>query len=110
MIQHLKIQKNSGFLFNFYWFKKQKSSKTLSALVYDVISKTGILEYFSNTSSEKFENLAAIKRLLKEVYSYTSLHKTATLPDFINHLDTYLKQGIKMEIEKIHIAATQYSF
>ncbi len=93
-------KKIQDFYSTFIGLKKQKSSKTLSALVYDVISKTGILEYFSNTSSEKFENLAAIKRLLKEVYSYTSLHKTATLPDFINHLDTYLKQGIKMEIEK----------
>jgi len=92
-----KIQE---FYSTFIELKKQKSSKSLEGIVYDVISKTGILEYFSNSSSEKFENLAAIKRLLKEVYSYTSLHKTATLPDFINHLDTYLKQGIKMEIEK----------
>ncbi len=92
-----KIQK---FYSTFIELKKQKSSKNLPAIVYDVILKTGILEYFSNRADEKFENLAAIKRLLKEVYSYSTLHKTATLPDFIEHLDTYLKQGIKMEIDK----------
>ncbi len=92
-----KIQE---FYSTFIKLKKQKSSKSLPAIVYDVITQTGILEYFSNNGEEKFENLAAIKRLLKEAYSYTSLHKTAALPDFINHLDTYLKQGIKMEIEK----------
>ena len=98
------VFKNSKKIKEFYStfinLKKQKSSKSLSNIVYDVVLKTGILEYFSNRADDKFENLAAIKRLLAEVYSYSSLHKTATLPDFINHLDTYLKQGIKMEIEK----------
>ncbi len=98
------VFKNSKKIKEFYStfinLKKQKSSKSLSNIVYDVVLKTGILEYFSNRADDKFENLAAIKRLLAEVYSYSSLHKTATLPDFLNHLDTYLKQGIKMEIEK----------
>ncbi len=93
-------KKIKEFYLTFINLKKQKSSKSLSNIVYDVVLKTGILEYFSNRADDKFENLAAIKRLLAEVYSYSSLHKTATLPDFINHLDTYLKQGIKMEIEK----------
>lgn len=92
-----KIQK---FYKTFIKLKKQKASKPLGALVYSVILETGILEYFSNSASEKFENLAALKRLTKEVYSYSSLHKTATLSDFISHIDTYLNQGIKMEIEK----------
>jgi len=93
-------KKIKEFYLTFINLKKQKSSKSLSNIVYDVVLKTGILEYFSNRADDKFENLAAIKRLLAEVYSYSSLHKTATLLDFINHLDTYLKQGIKMEIEK----------
>ncbi len=96
--------KDSKKIKNFYEtftnLKKLKSSKGLSALIYDVLLKTGILEYFSNRAEEKFENLAAIKRLTKEAWSYTRLHKTATLSDFISHLDTYLSQGIKMEIEK----------
>ncbi len=93
-------KKIHDFYSTFIELKKQKSAKSLSAIVYDVILKTGILEYFSNRADEKFENLAAIKRLLQEVYSYVSLHKTAALSDFMSHLDTYLKQGIKMEIEK----------
>ena len=96
--------KNSPKIHKFYetfiGLKKLKSAKGLSAFVYDVILKTGILEYFSNRADERFENMAAIKRLTKEAYSYSSLHKTATLSDFILHLDTYLNQGIKMEIEK----------
>ena len=98
------IFKNSKKIRDFYEtfisIKKLKSAKGLVALIYDVILKTGILEYFSNEGEEKFENIAAIKRLIKEAVSYSSLHKTATLADFIMHLDTYLKQGIKMEIEK----------
>ncbi len=92
-----KIQK---FYSIFISLKKLKSALGFVPFVYNVILKTGILEYYSNTSDEKFENLAAIKRLIKEANSYISLHKTATLTDFISHLDTYLKQGIKMEIEK----------
>ena len=96
--------KNSEKIQNFYStfikLKKMKSAKSLVGLVHSVIIETGILEYFSNSADEKFENLAAIKRLIKEANSFVSLHKTATLADFITHLDTYLKQGIKMEIEK----------
>ena len=88
------------FYSTFISLKRLKSSKSLTAFIYDVIIKTGILEYYSNRADEKFENLAAIKRLTKEAYSYSALHKTATLSDFISHLDTYLNQGIKMEIEK----------
>lgn len=92
-----KIQK---FYKTFIGLKKLKSAKSLTSLVYDVLLKTGILEYFSNRAEEKFENMAAIKRLIKEAYSYSKLHKTAALSGFISHLDTYLNQGIKMEIEK----------
>jgi len=98
------IFKNSKKIRNFYEtfinLKKLKSAKNLNTLIYDVLLKTGILEYFSNRADEKFENMAAIKRLTKEAYSFTNLHKTATLSDFMLHLDTYLNQGIKMEIEK----------
>lgn len=80
--------------------RSKKSFMPLMPFLYEIITKTGILELYSNCGEECFENIRGIQRLIDEAQSYSILHKNATLEDFTAHLDTYLKQNIKIEIKK----------
>lgn len=81
--------------------KLRKSYLPLMPFLYEVLAKTGILKYFSNLEDEtKFENIQAIQRLIDEAKSFLILHSNASLNEFINHLDTYIKQGIGIKLKK----------
>lgn len=81
--------------------RKLKTSVPLVKFLHMVISKTGILESFAKSEDEsKYENIAALKRLIDEAESYVGLHNTATLQAFVEHIDDYFNQKIPMTIEK----------
>ncbi len=80
--------------------RNKKSYLPLVPLIYEIISQTRILNYYSNNGEARFENINAIQRLIDEANSYSMLHKGATLDEFVRHLDTYFKQGIKIELKK----------
>ncbi len=80
--------------------KSKKSYTPLMPFLYEVITKTGILKYYSDTKENCFENIQAIQRLIDEAKSYVILHKNALLDDFARHLETYFKQDIKIELKK----------
>ncbi len=79
--------------------RKEKSYTPLLQLIYKALSESGILNYYAN-QKDCFENVSALKRLIDEAKSFSKLHKGAVLEDFVSHLDTYLKENIKIELEK----------
>lgn len=76
-----------------------KTHKSLKALVWLVISKTGILDYYEKSIIDKFENIESLNRLLEEAESFENLNKDCSLNDFINHLDFAFAQNIPIEIK-----------
>lgn len=91
--------KIKDFINTYNELKSKKSYTPLIPFIYETITKTGILKYFSGTE-EKFENISAIQRLIDEAKSFSLIHKASMLDDFINHLDTYYAQNIKIELQK----------
>lgn len=95
---------SSSLLENFYnnyiELKKKKSYTPLVQFIHLVLTKTGILSFYSNNKENRIENIQALKRLIDEANSYSLLHKGARIEDFITHLNTYFKQNIKLELEK----------
>ena len=90
-----------NFLKTYNELKLKKTYTPLLPFLYEVLGKTGILSYFSNIEDEtQFENIQAIQRLIDEAKSYLILHKNATLNEFTAHIDTYIKQDIKIELKK----------
>ena len=95
-----KSEEIKKFLDIYSQLRSKKSYTPLMSFIYETITKTGILEYFINSNEEKFENTSAIQRLIDEARSYSLIHKTSTLDDFISHLDSYNKSNIKIELPK----------
>ena len=96
-----KSTKVQSFLKTYNDLKLKKGYLPLMPFLYEILTQTGILNYFSNLEDEtKFENIQAIQRLIDEAKSYLILHKNATLNEFIAHLDTYIKQGIEIKLKK----------
>ena len=98
---------NSTPLNNFYKtfkdLKLKKNHAPLLPFLYEVLNKTGLLEFYSNSKDNRFENIQGIQRLIDEAYSYTILHKSALLDEFIHHLDVYFKENIKIELKKTNL-------
>jgi len=84
------------FLKIFESLRREKSYKGLYNFILEVINRSGIMAHYS----ESFENLAALKRLLKEVNAFQRMHKGAALKEFLTHIETYLNENIAMEIEQ----------
>ncbi len=80
--------------------KKLKYHRSIASLVIEVANRTGILAYYTSSESDIAESVLAIKRIYDEANSYNRLHKTASLSDFIEHLDTALNENIKIDIDK----------
>lgn len=80
--------------------KENKSQQNLKNIIIEIINKTGLLEYFLNIEADKTENILAIKKIVDEAASLNLLDSTATLKDFIDHLDTAFNENIPITIDK----------
>lgn len=76
------------------------SGETVYRIVAQVVSKTGIMDFFFNSETNKLENILAIKRFLDEAYSYTGQHKKVNLEDFIDYLSLVESGKTDIKIEK----------
>lgn len=93
-------EKIKNFIETFEKIKTLKFHKSLKQLVLEIANQTGILAYYANSPIDTAESIYAIKRLADEANSFNNLNKTATLSDFIQHLDTALNEDIEINIEK----------
>jgi len=92
--------KVNNFFTTFEELRELKAHEPLKNLVVEIINQTGILEYYVNSEINRVENIAGIKRIVDEASSYSNLHKSATLQDFITHLDTAFDDDISICISK----------
>ncbi len=76
-----------------------KSSESLKNTIVEIINKTGILQYFLNSKVNKIENILAIKRIVDEAVSFNNLHPSATIKDFVEHLDTAFADNVMITID-----------
>ncbi len=93
-------EKVQNFLTTFDSLKDFKATETLKNLIVSVINRTGILNYFTESEINRVENILAIKRIVDEAQAFMGLHESATLGDFIAHLDTAFESGIPITIDK----------
>ena len=93
-------EKVENFLTTFESLKDYKSAETLKNLIVAVINKTGLLKYFVENEVNRVENVFAIKRIVDEAQAFMNLHESASLTDFIAHLDMAFESGIPITIDK----------
>lgn len=93
-------EKVKNFLSVFEHLKVLKSTENLKNLLVRVINHTGILKYFTETETNRVENVLAIKRVIDEAEAYMRLHEEASLSDFIAHLNMAFTSGIPIDIER----------
>ena len=103
IIKEIDCPSLKDFLKTFLYLKEKKSYLPLVAYLHEIITKTGILQYYSNTKEDRFENIEAIQRLIDEAHSYSVIHKGAFLNEFVSHLDAYFKEDIEIELKKTNI-------
>ena len=93
-------EKVANFIKTYNDLQEIKSIETLKNIVIELINRTGILEYFLQSKINKIENIFAIKRIVDEASSFSNLQTTATIQDFIAHLDMAFNDGILITIDK----------
>lgn len=91
--------KVKDFITTFNSLKELKATENLKNIIVGVINKTGILEYFVKTETNRTENILAIKRIVDEAQSYMNSHEEASLTDFIEHLNLAFDSGIPITID-----------
>lgn len=91
--------KVKNFIDTYDTLQEIKSVETLKNLVVDIINRTGILEHFLNSKINKIENIFAIKKLVDEAGSFSNLRITATVKDFIEHLDMAYADKVMITID-----------
>ncbi len=93
-------EKVQRFLSVFEDLKELKAVENLKNLIVGVINKTGILEYFVKSETNRTENILAIKRIVDEAQAFMNLHEEAALADFLTHLDMAFNSGIPINIDR----------
>ncbi len=80
---------------------KQKVSKTdLKNLIEEVIEKTGILEFYSNSEIDNKDNINALEKLIEEAQRFQKIHKSIFLNEFLEHLDIAYQNDLNIDIGK----------
>lgn len=88
------------FLNTFEYLQEYASANTLRNTVVEIINRTGILEYFYKTDSNKTENLMGIKKIIAEATDFSNLDCTKGLADFVEYLDDCLVNEIDINLDK----------
>jgi DNA helicase-2/ATP-dependent DNA helicase PcrA len=80
---------------------KQKVSKTdLKNLIEEVIEKTRILEFYSNSKIDNKDNINALEKLIEEAQKFQKIHKSVFLNEFLEHLDIAYQNDLNIDIGK----------
>lgn len=93
-------EKVNKFIQTYHNLKEIKSHTTLKNIIVELINKTGILEYFLKSDINRIENIFAINKIVDEAASFANLHTSATIQDFIQHLDMAFNEAIPITIDK----------
>ncbi len=93
-------EKVKNFLKIYKELKEQISEFNLSNLVENVLEKTGIKEFYSNSEINKTENLQALETILQEAKKFQKTMKSGFLGDFTEHLDIAYNEGFDIAVSK----------
>jgi len=93
-------KKIDEFLETFSYIKEYSATNTLRNTIVEIVNRTGILEYFYKTESNRIENLMGIKKIISEASDFSNIDKTKGLSDFVEYLDECLKNEIDINLEK----------
>lgn len=80
--------------------KEKVSEFNLVNLIENVLEKTGILEFYSNSEINAVENLQALDTILQEAKKFQKTMKSGFLGDFTEHLDIAYNEGFEIAVSK----------
>lgn len=80
--------------------KEKVSEFNLANLIEEVLEKTGILEFYSNSKINAAENTQALDVILQEAKKFQRTMKSGFLGDFIEHLDIAYNEGFEIAVSK----------
>ena len=92
-------EKIENFIQTFDVLKELQAKDNVYNLIIHVLNKTGILKYYADNPEYVFDNIASIKKLTDLARSFQVKNPSGNLSEFLNYLDTSLKQEIPLSIE-----------
>jgi len=92
-----KIKK---FIATYEELKEKVSKSDLKLFIKDVLEKTGVLEFYTNSEIDTEDNINALEKLLQEAQKFQKIHKSIFLNEFLEHLDIAYQNELSIEIAK----------
>lgn len=93
-------KKINNFLDTFFYLQEYSTANDLRNTVIELLNRTGILEYYYKTESNRCENLLGIKKILSEATDFSNINKATGLADFVEYLEECLQNDIDICLEK----------
>ena len=93
-------KKIKNFLDTFFYLQEYSTANDLRNTVIELLNRTGILEYYYKTESNRCENLLGIKKILSEATDFSNINKATGLADFVEYLEECLQNDIDICLEK----------
>ena len=93
-------EKVETFIETYDKLKSLQSKENLKNFVMAVCNETGILDYYIKAEENRVENILALKRIIDEAGALKRIKYSASLGDFIEHLDTAIELGLELNIDK----------
>lgn len=90
----------NSFLEIFDGLREFANTNGLRRTVVEILNRTGILEYFCKTESNKMENLLAIKKIITVATELENSSSDSGLADFVKYLDDCMKNEIEITLDK----------
>ena len=93
-------EKIQNFLDTFFYLQEYSTANDLRNTVIELLNRTGILEYYYKTESNRSENLLGIKKILSEAADFSNINAATSLGDFVEYLDECLQNNIDICLDK----------
>ena len=93
-------EKIKNFLDTFFYLQEYSTANDLRNTVIELLNRTGILEYYYKTESNRSENLLGIKKILSEAADFSNINAATGLGDFVEYLDECLQNNIDICLDK----------
>ena len=92
------------FLQTYDYLREYKSKENIKNTILEIGAKTGIFDYYMNTSINRSESVAGLKRFIEEAVGFSDIYKTSFLEEFYTYLKSIIEDEEQISTEKAPVA------
>ena len=96
----IEPEKFENFLATYDYLSEYKTKENIKNTILEIGSKTGIFDYYLNTSINRTENIAGIKKFIDEAVGFSEIFKTGFIEIFFEYLQSILDDDEKICTDK----------